>query len=302
MKNDSGMQRYAAALVKAAAAISTDDGRPILRLTDSGAWVFGQDSTQLDERALLAVNPMTIQHGYIAFKRSTNEIAYTVDNEPAALLWPITEPVPMIGNLPELETDKRAQADQQPRWSFQISIDMKIIDGPDKGTDLVYKPTSRGGLQMCRKLMEEFARRISSSERDLLVPVLEMYSEKYFHKTWNKDIYTPAFAIVEWTGISGDTPPVAGAIGPSITVTPEQAAVPGTPERGPGRPSRPTTHAAVSEPTEADMQRQEAAYAAQRDRDTFGRRAGPGPRPEPEVEAAREDVRGRNADRGARRR
>lgn len=195
------VQKYANALAGVSLLVGADNDRDILNVQpDEGYWCFGQDKTELHETDLVALNPSSFRHGYIAF--SGKDVAFDLDGNPAEVLLSVTQPLPYVEDLPELEPIKgrRGEKDRPPSWQLQIAVDMVVIEGPNKGAELVYKPTSRGGLKMLRKLTEEVARKLASGDATV-VPVLELFTDSYNNKTYNKRVYTPEFAIVEWVGL-----------------------------------------------------------------------------------------------------
>ena len=151
------------------------DGKPILKMTRTGEWEFGADNEPLEPDDLLAINPLSFRHGYIAF--GDNGPAETVDGEIAEIIVPITAPLPHKEDLPELEEikQKRGEAPIIPRWQLQLSVEMVVVDGPYKGQTLVYKPVSKGGMKLFRILAEEVARRLIEGNDDC-VPVVELFS------------------------------------------------------------------------------------------------------------------------------
>lgn len=195
------VKKYAAAAYAAVAGVQLgNDGKPILKLDkDSGDWFFGQEDTPLHKTDLLAVNPASFKHGFIAF--DGNAVAFDEDGEPAEILLPITQPLPYRDELPRLEEPKkkrnaRGGGDRTPRWMDQLAIELIVIDGKNKGAEMVFKPTSVGGLRMCAKLIGEVARRLDAGETDI-VPLVELYSSSYNHRTFG-EVFNPEHAIVEW--------------------------------------------------------------------------------------------------------
>jgi hypothetical protein len=189
-------KKYAAA---AYAVISTigmgNDGKPILRLTEDGDWIFGQDETPLHKTDLLAINPASFRHGYIAF--DDKGVAFDVHGDPAEILQPIVQPLPYRDDLPELEEPRGKRSKRVPKWQDQLALDLIVVDGKNKGAEMVYKPTSVGGLRMCAKIIGEVARRLEADELEI-VPLVELFSSSYFNRTWNKDVAVPEHAIIEW--------------------------------------------------------------------------------------------------------
>lgn len=204
-------KKYAAAAYAAAATIAVgNDGKPILRLTEDGDWIFGQDETALHKTDLLAINPASFKHGYIAF--DDKGIAEDDEGNPAEILLPIVQPLPYRDELPRLAEPRQSKRSKRtPKWQDQLALDLIVVDGKNKGAEMVYKPTSVGGLRMCAKLFGEIARRVDAGESEI-VPLVELDASSYYNRTWNKDVAVPEHHIVEWKDFDdGDFVAVAPA-------------------------------------------------------------------------------------------
>ena len=193
----------------------TEDMKPILQLDkDEGYWRFGSDGDELTEKDVIAVNPASFRHGYVAFGKEGTGVALTLDGDSAEVMVPFDFDPPIRDELPELELVrfKRGEPEREPDWKFCRSVDMVVVEGPNKGAEFVYKPTSRGGGRMVAKLQAEIGRRMEDGTEEC-VPLIELFSESYKHRTYGK-IYNPTFEIIEWvtpdedgTGEDDDTKP-----------------------------------------------------------------------------------------------
>lgn len=192
--------KYAQGIYAAMSDIADFDGRQILRLTEDGDWIFGQDETPLDGKDVIAINPRGISHGWIAFDPKGNMLAETEDGEPAEVAVPITQPC-YYEDLPELAVPKRGDA---PQWRKQVIIEMAVVAGPHAGEQLVYKPTSQGGRRMAAKIAKEIARRIED-QNDECVPLIELWSTSYYNRRFKKEVSVPEMAIVEWRALDDDS-------------------------------------------------------------------------------------------------
>ena len=205
------VKNYAAATQRATEGIGGSmDGRDILRLDpEEGFFTFGQENTELDPTDYIAVHPFSLHHGYIAFDKK--EIAYTVDGDPAEMLFPVTRHLPEFDDLPELEAPKKQRSsgrrgddDRGPAWRYQLAMHFKIIEGPNAGVDLIYKPTSLGGQRMIRMLSDEITRRMIDGAEDI-VPIITLFSESYKSRTYgDKTIWNPKADIVEWAPLDSE--------------------------------------------------------------------------------------------------
>ena len=196
------VRNYAGALRNSTRAISDGNERDLLKCSDKdGTWAFGQESTLVERDDLWAINPVTIKHGYIAFDSS--EVALTIDEDRAEIVLPVTQPLPEYDSLPELSAKPRKGRDPV-KWRFQMALEMVCVDGPNKGAEVVFKPTSMGGLRCVRMMVEEIARRFDE-DHDTHVPVVELDSRSYMNRTYGKEIFNAQMHIVEWYGLDDDT-------------------------------------------------------------------------------------------------
>ena len=184
------MASYAHVLARAADAIPVGSGGlPILKMDEKGYFNFGEDATEVSDDDLWAINPFHVLRGYICFS-SKNEVLGEV-------LRPITaEPVD-LDKLPiHTERDKRGR-EVEIEWKAQIVLHMQCIAGPNEGASVVYKPTSGGGLKLCRTILHEIARRLAKGT-DKPVPTGYLTAEGYKHKGFNKKIFNPLFEFDKW--------------------------------------------------------------------------------------------------------
>jgi hypothetical protein len=206
------VRRYAGALRSSTRAISVGQDKDILKVDDkTGNWRFGQEDNATDYSDLWAVNPLSVQHGYIAFDNS--DIAETVDGDKAEMLFPVTQDLPEYRDLPELyvrsSSKSKARGGGNPVvWKFQMALEMVCVEGPNKGAQVVFKPSSMGGLRCVRLITEEIARRFDAEETEdaeQCVPVVELDSRSYYNKSYGKDIFNPVMHIIEWAGLDDET-------------------------------------------------------------------------------------------------
>ena len=180
---------YAHVLARAADAIPVGSGGlPILKLEqegkDAGYFSFGEDATPVSDDDLWAVNPFHILRGYICFSQK-NEVLGEVLRSITA------EPVD-YDKLPiHYGRDKRGK-EIELEWQAQIVLHMQCIAGPNEGASVVYKPTSGGGLKLCRTILHEIARRLAKGT-DKPVPTGYLSASEYKHKGFNKTIWNPLF-------------------------------------------------------------------------------------------------------------
>lgn len=170
-------------------------GEPILRLGRDGIWIFGADNTEIEEGSTWAVNPLSLQHGFICWK-----VIPEGSKESPELLG--EEMVSMFSAKP----DKARLPDFGHPWADCLSFDLLCLDGEDKGEQMLYKTSSTGGLRATREFIAALMEQLDKDESKP-VPVIELKSDHYKHKTYGKT-YFPVFEIVQFVAM--DQAPEAG--------------------------------------------------------------------------------------------
>lgn len=157
----------------------------LLRYLQDGNWVFGKDDTEVTKgKHRLAVNPASIKHGHTCWtdypKGKKNELM-------GEDLVPFTQAPTPPHELPDYGWD----------WKQLMSIDMKFVNGPHKGEQVLYKTSSNGGLGMMEAIIDAVVARSEEGHTDL-VPIITLDSDHYDHPNWGRT-YKPLFDIVDWT-------------------------------------------------------------------------------------------------------
>lgn len=183
-------------------------GEPILRLGRDGLWIFGADNTEVEDGARWAVNPLSLQHGYICWK-----VIPEGSKESPELLG--EEMVSMFSAKP----DKASLPDYGHPWADCLSFELLCLSGEDKGEQMLYKTSSTGGLRATREFIAALMAQLDKDESKP-VPVIELKSDHYKHKTYGKT-YFPVFDIVDFVAM--DQAPDAGGDKPTAE-EPQQAA------------------------------------------------------------------------------
>ena len=171
--------------VGAAVAVTASQGggADLMRLLKEGEWAYGADDTYPEEDSQWAINPYSIQHGFISW----------VDSKVAGeVMCAVTAPLPPRGELP----------DTGESWDDQLSFGMQCVSGEDDGTAVLYKTTSVGGKRCIGKIANAIAARAQAGET-AVVPVVALGVDSYKHKQYGK-IFTPEMEIVEWRTLDGE--------------------------------------------------------------------------------------------------
>ena len=175
--------------------LSSSAGGAFLRLTRAGDWIYGADSTPLEEGCRMAINPMTMAHGWI--KWTDGQVEDEVMN-------PISEP----------RVAKPGEG-----YDEQYGMQLVVLNGEDEGLEHIYKGTSLGLKKAFRKIIDAISAQIGS-DSDAIIPIVEIDVDSYKHKQYG-EIFTPVLDVVSWGTAEGD---VAGDGNPSANNDADTAA------------------------------------------------------------------------------
>lgn len=163
----------------------------ILKMTKSGEWMYGADEIDVEEGSLWAVNPVSIELGYVNWPKVTGE-------PPEEFMRSIGDTPVSAGELPHIENAKG--------WQRQMAVQLMCVSGEDEGVTVRYSVSSKGGLKALRGLVDAIRREIAK-DNGKFVPVVKLDSDHYKHKEYGR-IYTPVFDVQKYVAM--DTYPIAG--------------------------------------------------------------------------------------------
>ena len=167
------MRSAMGALAQAAPSTGGFGGRSLLKVEKhSGIWVFGAEVTELD--GLVAIDPMSFEHGWVVWNNSAVQAESMVP-------------------LNKVPAERPAGADSQ------LSFTAAVVDGPDAGVQLIYKNSSKGGMEFVVAL----AGKIATASPASPVAIVSLYTTSYKHRSYGK-IYKPAFKVDRWTTVDGE--------------------------------------------------------------------------------------------------
>jgi hypothetical protein len=175
--------------------ISGRSGLPMLQFTreGDGRWSFGQRRTVVENKSRWAVNPTTFRWGYICFSDGNKVIGDR--------LVSVAQAKPNIAELP----------DKGFEWQEQWAVNLKCLDGADAGMEVVYKPTTIGGIQAVTGLIEAVRDRLNGDEHGgKVAPIVLLEKGSYTHSQHGK-VWTPLLTIVDWMPLDGPAPAPAPA-------------------------------------------------------------------------------------------
>ena len=179
-------------------------GKPFLRLHPDGeGWIYGADSTQVEDGSRWAVNPYSFQTGWVCWadpKKNGNRREK------------LGEVMGSIANPPSIpETDHSAKGGS---WSEQFGFILVCVHGEDAGTEVVFQATSYGGKAAYDAVFQATANRPSP---EYCFPIVELLVSSYMNKTYGKKVYAPVFEIVDWANteqayLSGNKPEITSQV------------------------------------------------------------------------------------------
>jgi hypothetical protein len=197
------------------ATIAGHSARPMLQFKreGGGTWAHGQRRTVVEDGSRWAADPRSFMRGYICFGDGNKRLGERL----LSVTLPMTDPT----GLP----------DHGFPWVEQWAVCLKCLDGADAGLEVVYKPTTVGGLQAVVGLLETVRDRLAGKMHDGKVsPIVHL--GKY---DWNSPqygrIWAPLFDLVAWMSLDGPAPAPAPATPPPPTSPPPSAAAAEQPRR-----------------------------------------------------------------------
>jgi hypothetical protein len=174
------LTNLATGLAQSVAHTPSGDGQ-FMKFTKFGQWLFGPDEIEVEEESRWAINPEGFTHGWIAW----GDKAHGTEGE-------------MLGEV--MCSASTAHPDQPDAvdgsWTEQRGIVMVCTDGEDKGTQVLFKANSRGGLKAYNAIVRAVVKRILANETEI-VPLVTLDADSYVHKTYGK-IFTPEVNVASW--------------------------------------------------------------------------------------------------------
>lgn len=157
-------------------------GVDFLKMDKKGRWTYGQDEEAVSPDSIWAINPGTLEHGWIAW-------AVKLGQEPLGeLMVSASRPLPDVATLPPVKEGKGYQQ--------QYGVELLCVAGPNEGAHVLYKQTSVGGTKLFNKYIDELYARVEG-DVDELIAMVSITSESYDHKEF-KETFNPIFEYLAW--------------------------------------------------------------------------------------------------------
>lgn len=171
----------------------------------SGEWLYGQEETLVDPDSLWAVNPHSIQHGWVAWDSDAGGAPVQ------EIMVPAARPLPPEGTLPQLPLGVKGN---QLSYKQQRAVQLVCIADPnsdgkdsDEGVMCEYKQSSVGAMRLFKDLIDKLLDKVRAGD-DAIVPIIKLSHSSYKHDRYGK-IINPVFEIVEWRTMNDTNKPGA---------------------------------------------------------------------------------------------
>lgn len=172
-----------AGLQTASQAIQGGDGSlALLRLLKSGTFVYGPENIEIEPGSRWAVNPNSIQHGWVCWGDSE-----LLDER----MVPFNQAPPVRAELPDLGYD----------WNQQVAVGLQCVSGEDEGQVVLYKGSSKGIRNAMKKLIAALVTQLNADPVNY-VPIVHMDVDSYNHPKWGETFF-PVIDVLDWTSMDG---------------------------------------------------------------------------------------------------
>lgn len=179
--------RYKKALVEVQQTAPQIGGTPFLRLDpDDGVWVYGQQDTEVESGSEWAINPTTLEKGYVAWPKAGGKPVGKV-------LKTVFGPLPVQTDLPNVGE----------RWDEAVRFELQCTSGEDTGTTVEFTSNALGGVEAFHSLLTEFQKQLDIDIVNLVpIVVLENTSYEHSNRAYGT-VFKPVFTVVRWIGMQG---------------------------------------------------------------------------------------------------
>jgi hypothetical protein len=202
-------------------------GDPILRLGKDGIWVYGADSVEVQEGSLWAINPFSLVHGYVCWTRWEDYKLKKKNELVGETMVSMNTPLPDPSQLRKYEVE--GHPGEFWGYAFAIGFNLACTNGDDKGVQVVYKPTSVGGVNACREIIDKIMAQLDA-DISKPVPLVDLGSGTYKHKSYGT-VVTPEIKIKGWAALDANE---EGEIEQEeVAEAPAKAAAPASQRRAP---------------------------------------------------------------------
>jgi len=149
-------------------------GAKLLRIhQEEGEFVYGQDNVTPEADSLWAINPMSLEIGWVAWENRKK----------------VGEVMGALGNCPPMPTDGNG-------WEKNVQFELTCIEGNDDIDERIkLSNSSKGAHKAWDNLCKALANRPNV---DYSAPIVRLVVSSYTNTSWNKTIFEPVFTVVDW--------------------------------------------------------------------------------------------------------
>ena len=162
--------------------IGTAGGKPFLRLSRAGDYIYGPQNVDVQDGSHWAVNLASLEHGWVCWGDGELLGQIMVD---VRLPQP-ARPLPLEGYA----------------FEAQFGMGLACITGEDKGLEVIYKNNSLGYKKAFDQILADIRARYIIDQQ-FYWPVIELKTSSYPHKKYGQ-IFEPIFKIVGWADANGN--------------------------------------------------------------------------------------------------
>lgn len=181
-----------------AAAPMASGGDDILKMDTHGVWMFGADNVKVEKGSHWAINPLSIRHGWVCWKY-VPEGSKEKREKLGEKVYAMTEQLPPKASLP--------QFGERDEWKQFMSAQFKCLDGSDEGEQVLYAPSSGGGIDAfvgrdrAGGFVAEIVKQLDKNP-EKCIPVVELESDSYKNTTYGGSTFFPVIKIVDWVAFT----------------------------------------------------------------------------------------------------
>jgi hypothetical protein len=160
--------------------IVTGGGKPFMRLTRAGDYIYGAQNIPVVDGSQWAVNLAALEHGYVCW--GDGELL-------GQLMCSVQEPMP-------------ARPAPLEGYAFEEQFGMGLACVTQKGIEVIYKNNSLGYRKAFDQLLADIRARYVIDQQ-FYWPIIELLTSSYPHKKYGQ-IFEPVFKIVAWANAQGE--------------------------------------------------------------------------------------------------
>lgn len=180
-----------------------------------GIWVYGRDNVEVEPESEWAINPLSLQTGFIAWGGTAGKPLGKVMR-------------PIVGHPPVVRSELPHVAGT---WEENVGMQLLCLTGEDTGVQVEYTQNSYGGKQAFGDIYQAIRLQLSKGDMSLIVPVV-VFEDRQYTNAYGPQ-RSPVFRIVRWMGM--DAQPAAASVEDPKS---EPAQEPAAPPSAPAEPAR----------------------------------------------------------------